>query len=219
MPSIDVLDVVSELWKARMRLALYAVYEAENTNNVKLGLLPSRGVITSTAAKVRAVKLVPLTTVVLISKDSDMANHAAAPSVREAFKHKGTSYACVFGLPKIVLEHPKVTVEGTAASKVSQTELYCPAYWLVSHTYDQAKANMEKVMVKATLPGSNVKINVPCIQNLKALEERAELFMYKAKVEVPDVAVEMKPIEGGKSKGAKRGGAVAEKGTAKVAKR
>ena len=51
MPPVNTLEVMSELWKARARLAVHAAYSEESKGKVQIRISPSKGVVTIEDAK------------------------------------------------------------------------------------------------------------------------------------------------------------------------
>lgn len=178
VPPIDTLDVKSELWKARARLAVEAAYTEESKGSVRIRTKPSKGVVTTEPAKVRAIKLVPMTTSIMVTKENDQTK--GPTRIEHAFDFNKEPYGLTLVCPKLNVEERQVAVEGTCRPGAAPA-LFGPAYWFVQPTRDAAEANMDTSNVKIPIDvhGAGMKLSIPIMQNSKALKEGEELFYYK----------------------------------------
>ena len=221
VPSIDTFEVISELWKARARLACHQAYAAEATDNVQIRVAPTKGVVANEDANAKEIKLVPMTTSIILVKDADQPAQSSLPTMSGVFKHPstGASYGLAFATPKLAVETPKVAKEGTYKG-VWKPVLFGPAYWLVQGTRDKAEANMASATVKVTIAvdGQQAKLSVPLLQNVKPIGKGEELLVYRPRQIDREAANEVAtPSEG--SKGGKRAGSASSKAAAKRLKR
>ena len=113
MPPIDTLDVKSELWKARARLAVEAAYTEESKGSVRIRTKPSKGVVTTEPAKVRAIKLVPMTTSIMVTKENDQTK--GPTRIEHAFTFNKEPYGLTLACPKRTVEERQVAKEGAGA--------------------------------------------------------------------------------------------------------
>ena len=145
VPDIVTFEVESEMWKARVRLAVHSAYTQHNSSNVHIRLLPTKSVIATASARSKALKLIPLSMVVVAVKDSDS---QTLPTIRTVFKHpvNNEAYGLMLGTPKLAVEKPKFAKEGSHSA--APTSLFGPAFWFVEISRDQAQANMASSSVK-----------------------------------------------------------------------
>ena len=218
-PSIDTFDILSELWKARARLAIYAAYTSENSNDVNIRISPTKGVVATQAAKAKAIKLVPMTASVVIAKDSDP---QTLPTMTSLFKHTttGDSHGATLATPKLVVDAPPIAKQGTCKG-IAKPILFGPAYWFVHVTRDQAEANMAPSIVKVTVAADECqeKLSVPILQNTRPVAAGEELLVYKPKAQDRDTKADESALRGGKGDGKRAASSRAKASAAKAPRR
>ena len=185
IPGIETFEVLSELAKSRVRLGLASAYAAEAPLPVRIRTLPTRGVVTTRKLAAKELKLVPMSTAVLIYKADDEASSylTAGAMFKHPLNHKVCKAAIV--TPKLTLNDSTVLKEGTSKT-IPKPGLFAPPYWFVNPTRDSAEANLVHAKIKITVESHEV--SVPVLMNTRVVEEGAELFVYKPKAVEAEVA-------------------------------
>lgn len=193
VPGKDTLEVLTELAKSRVRLALAEAY-ANEPLPVCIRTSPTRGVVATKAIKAKALKLVPLSTGIVIYKEGDM---NSALSLGKVFELDGCNYNASIMAPRITLSLEK-----------ADSKLFAPPYWIVEPTRDSAEANLSAATLTIPIYVDEKKhqIVLPILQNTRAIAADEVLYYHKANTQVAEISVQEDPSKGsGRGKGRGKG--------------
>ena len=156
-------DVKAEVHKAAVKMVLSDIVLISSEKHVLITKNPTQSVHVQKKFKADEMYLVPATSRVQISlKGSSDSIHVTDT----LFEHDGKSYVAVL--------YPQLQFE--AVNK--ETKLF--AYWAVRTTYDQVNANCKFETKEAHVKTgrTNIKIEVPILQNTKDIAAGDELIVY-----------------------------------------
>jgi hypothetical protein len=194
-------DIVADVCKARVKVALYDAYfkHAKCNDKLRVHIKPHKGVSVKDdcSFKLGQLCVVPFSPIVsLAKKGDDGALPANAVMCGDAYEN-----VIAYVTPKIVepqrAKEAALRKSGVSVQSADASILIVP-YWFIRTTSDKSLANMETCAIHVN------STSVPIMKNIAAIKGGEELMVYKQLVAAPSLKRCAAPSEATKAKPKKR---------------
>ena len=165
------------MWGGIVRYGSGQMFKKSSEKQVTIHKLPTQKIVANKKFEKGQLKLCAMTSGISITKVKDIKDKPMV-LLENCFEHGGQIYAAI-ATKRVVFPSEKA-VTGTLKRGV-EAETFLVAYWLCEESFDESKANAEKVTIEYTfkIAGDSITLQIPHVVNTTRIEAGESVIVKK----------------------------------------